>query len=1178
MKIAFAVILALVLNVQGVFAQVYNIATENGNTISTCGGIFTDSDAFNNEVYINNEEYMVTFCSGQPGSCLLLDFTQFNIPDAQDWLYIWDGADTTSGTYVGRYNNPFGSNTNNLMNIYPNGIQSTTGCFTFVFISDGDFVTGNGWSAILTCQTPCATCYDGIQNGMETDVDCGGVCTPCPEPINIADGGTNYACGNIFVDSGGEDDQYDDNENHIATICSDNPNPNYCLIVNFVQYELNWGDHLYIYDGPTTAYPLIGNYTNFTAPGSVLASGQCLTFKFTSDTWSTADGWLATIDCQECAAEPVPTIADCLGALPVCGNIETQSTAPSGSGNYADVFPANSCNVIDFNSVWYVFDVATSGILNFDLNSTPNTNNYNWTLLDITGLDCNTLSTATTVSCNSYFSGPTGISTANGGVGNTNSTIPYNADVNVVAGETYALVISKSSATSGFTLDFSASTASITDTYDPVIQSVQPSCANNEIVVTFSEQVACSSLSELDFAVIGASGTINVLSISSDWCDAGLDGSVTYSMLLDGVMNENQAYVLSLSGADGGIEDLCGNVNNLQSFAFNTGFAMSLDIDITPSDCADTQPTGELAIQVVGGVEPYYLEVGSQYGYDDSVFVFSNLPAGIQQVDVYDDSGCHAIFLIDIPTSNSNMDNEITIGNVSCVGGDGYIEISTQGAIGYGPWKYIISDTSGTVLAIGNNTDYVFLNNLDVGEYTISIEDLSGLSPCPDLQTVYVDVPDSILVTTVSDTTICYFGQTYLSASVEGGTGSPFTMYWSDGTNNFTTGPNQFITKDSLITNTVFSVYAQDNLGCVSEIEQVNVNVNDLITFDMDPDQIICAGTSTMVGVSNINGGEGYGYDVYWDIGDNLIIDQDSILVIPSEPSVYCVHVNDQCETPPVDSCITVSPTLYIPVSFSITSDTASCPPYLASFANTTNPTDVASAIWNFGDGSTATGINTVNHIFNESGNYDVTLSITDPDGCVFDTTIVDAISMYPEPVAQFSTNPEVASLINSTVQFNNESEGAIESYWLFDTINQLGEAHEDSPFFVFPDQVPDEYFNRLTVTNDFGCSDFITKMLVIEEDLTLYVPNSFSPNGDGKNDYFYIKAKELDPVFFHLVIFDRWGNVVFESNNINERWNGSVNGSDYYSQPGVFVYNLSYKISESTEKKEVNGMITLIK
>jgi gliding motility-associated-like protein len=1162
-----------------IHAQTYNIATYHDSTISTCGGAFTDSDAFSNDIYVNNEEYLVTFCSDVPGECIQIDFTNFDIPDAQDWLYVWDGSDTATADFIGQFNNPFGNNDFNITMIYPSGFQSTTGCLTFLFVSDGDFITGTGWDAILTCAAPCPTCYDGIQNGSETDVDCGGVCEPCPEPINIADGGTYNVCDNIFVDSGGLDGDYGDNEDNVVTICSDNPNPNYCLQMTFVQFALSGNDFLYVYDGSSTASPLIATYNNTSVPATIAASGQCITYRFTSNNWGTNSGWVATIDCQECAVEPIPTIADCLGSLSICGNTDTITSVPSGAGNYYDALPINTCGVTDANGVWYLFDVTSAGVLNFNLNSLPVSNNYNWALYNMTGLDCGSLSLATVVSCNSYpTSGPTGISDANGGVGASNTTIPYNENIDVLAGETYALIVSRISASAGFDLDFSASTATISDIYEPIVESLIPSCANNEIEITFSEQVTCSSISGMDFLVVGATTTFNVISVSSDWCDAGLEGGVTFSLVLDGTMNENEAYVLSVTATDGGVEDLCGNVNDLQSFAFNTGLALSLDIDIVPSDCADTQPTGEAAITVVGGLEPFYLEMFGQYAYDDSIFVFTGLPAGSQQVDVYDATGCHAVFIIDIPTSNSNIDNDIVLGNVSCVGNDGTIEVSTQGDIGYGPWNYIISDTAGTILANSNNTDYISITGLAVGEYTVSIEDISGLSPCPDLQFVSIDVPDSILVTTVNDSTICYFGGTSLFGTVVGGTGLPFTLNWDDGVNQYSTIPSQIFSVDSLITTTVFSVYAEDALGCTSEVEQVLITVNDQLSFGVSPDQVICAGSSLVIGVDTIYGGEGVGYEVRWDLGDGLIVIQDSIIVIPSEPTSYCVTISDQCETPDVDSCVVVSPTLYVPVTFSIDSDTASCPPYLASFSNTTDPAFVASAVWSFGDEEGMSGNNSVEHIYTQSGSYNVTLTVTDPDGCVFDTTYFDAITIYPEPVAEFSTNPKAPTLINSTVQFVNESEGDIEWYWVFDTINQLGENFEENPFFVFPDQLPDEYFNRLTVTNVFGCTDYITNMLVIEEDLTLYIPNSFSPNGDGKNDFFYIKSREIDPIFFHLIIFDRWGKVVFETFDINERWNGSINGGEYYSQPGVFIYNLAYKINDTTEKQDVNGTITLLK
>jgi gliding motility-associated-like protein len=524
------------------------------------------------------------------------------------------------------------------------------------------------------------------------------------------------------------------------------------------------------------------------------------------------------------------------------------------------------------------------------------------------------------------------------------------------------------------------------------------------------------------------------------------------------------------------------------------------------------------------------------------------------------------------------MQNDINVSNVSCLGGDGGIEIFTSGGAGFGPWQYLLTDTNGVTINQATNTDYFNTTNLDQGTYIVSIEDLSGLSPCSDLQEIIVGEPDPIIVTTVNDTTICYNGQATVAAWVSGGTGSPFTMYWEDGINNFTTNPGQYSTSAVLTSDVNYIVYAQDDLGCYSDSMYVYVNVSEQITFDMDPSQIVCVNTELYIGVDNITGGFGSGYDVIWDLGDGILIPGDSVIVQPEQPTTYCVHVADQCETPDVDSCITISPTLNVPVSFSIDSDTASCPPYLVNFTNTTNPLEVASAHWYFGDGIEAQSLTNASHIYELPGNYNVGLSIVTPDGCEFDTLAINAITMYPIPSPFFIMDPQITTLTNTDIQFTNQSNGASSYYWIFDTINNLGESYDENPLFVFPDQLPDEYFIKLFAYNDFGCENSVTQMLIVNEDLLLFIPNSFSPNGDGKNDYFFVKGIELDPSAFSLSIFDRWGNAVFQTYDINEKWNGSVNGSDYYAQPGVFVYTLSYKTKNTLERKEIKGTVTLLK
>ena len=113
---------------------------------------------------------------------------------------------------------------------------------------------------------------------------------------------------------------------------------------------------------------------------------------------------------------------------------------------------------------------------------------------------------------------------------------------------------------------------------------------------------------------------------------------------------------------------------------------------------------------------------------------------------------------------------------------------------------------------------------------------------------------------------------------------------------------------------------------------------------------------------------------------------------------------------------------------------------------------------------------------------------------------------------------------------FQNQTVGGSSYYWIFDTINNLGESYDENPNFVFPSQVADNYFVQLLATNVFGCQKSVTQLLIVRENQTFYVPNSFTPNGDGDNDYFFVQGVELDPNVFALIVYDRWGAKVFES------------------------------------------------
>jgi gliding motility-associated-like protein len=191
------------------------------------------------------------------------------------------------------------------------------------------------------------------------------------------------------------------------------------------------------------------------------------------------------------------------------------------------------------------------------------------------------------------------------------------------------------------------------------------------------------------------------------------------------------------------------------------------------------------------------------------------------------------------------------------------------------------------------------------------------------------------------------------------------------------------------------------------------------------------------------------------------------------------------------------------------------------------------------------------------------------------------ALVEEPMPVvANFNMAPSPTTWDNTTVQFNDLSypEPLVYYEWVFDTLNILGTSNEANPTFTFPSNTAGTYTVSLYVENINGCSDFITFDMHVYETLALYIPNSFTPNDDGLNDLFKAYASNNQLKDFRLRIFDRFGELVFESEDINEGWNGGFVGSTYFVQNDVYVYQVEVTSTITEEKLEYNGHITIIR
>ena len=193
---------------------------------------------------------------------------------------------------------------------------------------------------------------------------------------------------------------------------------------------------------------------------------------------------------------------------------------------------------------------------------------------------------------------------------------------------------------------------------------------------------------------------------------------------------------------------------------------------------------------------------------------------------------------------------------------------------------------------------------------------------------------------------------------------------------------------------------------------------------------------------------------------------------------------------------------------------------------------NIVSWIWNLGDGSYDAGP-TVSHLYSEVDLYNVSLTVQSDAGC--EDSISKNLQIYHLPKAEFEYYPYSASTLNPEITFTNNSVDAIPLLWDF------GDGRDttiENPIHVFSD--PGIYEVMLTVADTNNCMDSVSHSITVYYDFLLYVPNSFTPNKDGKNDMFLPKGLRMSKYqSYEFVVFDRWGEEVFKTNEITEGWNG---------------------------------------
>jgi gliding motility-associated-like protein len=244
-------------------------------------------------------------------------------------------------------------------------------------------------------------------------------------------------------------------------------------------------------------------------------------------------------------------------------------------------------------------------------------------------------------------------------------------------------------------------------------------------------------------------------------------------------------------------------------------------------------------------------------------------------------------------------------------------------------------------------------------------------------------------------------------------------------------------------------------------------------------------------------------------------------------------------------------------------------------FLNTSPEGSYVSTQWNFGDGTFSNALHAVNKVYDTPGCYDVTLTLTTSFGCSNQASKPDYICVFPNPVAAFIVNPNPLTEFENTANFVNLSTNTNDQFWDFGHLGATSSAF--SPSYTYPVDRPDFFYVWLYVSNEFGCVDSTSQQVIVVLEPTYYVPNTFTPDGDKFNNIFLpVFTSGFDPYDYKLLIFNRWGEVLFESNNASVGWDGTYGGQ--MMQDGVYIYQIEFKEEFTDNRHVLRGHVNLLR
>lgn len=536
----------------------------------------------------------------------------------------------------------------------------------------------------------------------------------------------------------------------------------------------------------------------------------------------------------------------------------------------------------------------------------------------------------------------------------------------------------------------------------------------------------------------------------------------------------------------------------------------------------------------------------------------NNLPAGDFSVTLVDDIGCDTTLYFSIFEPAPLIISDTEVVHPSCYNfSDGSISVETEG--GSPPYQYLWNPSM-----VPQPIQDPFLNNLSAGYHSVTITDVNGcqisfdqtlLNPNPII--LDLDFEDLVCVNTVTDINA--------STNIDE---DELSFVWS----NIGISGN---TQQVLVTDPMnISVHAVDESGCESNQEMAFIAPITLEdeSLEVSGSIALCPGGSATLNASF--NGTGDQYFFLWSNGLGNMPGQ--VNYTPNESGYVSFSVTDICNNSIQDSVLVEVhevPEIELPGNFA-----QGCAPLEVNFNIDDLDLEGGSYSWNLGNGYFSNQ-DDYTFVYEESGAYFIDLLYTTPEGCLVESSNSGLISVFPSPEVSLNISPETASINNPEVTFSAENTDEQLTYiWDFGAGTQfMGMSTE----YTYDDV--GVYNVSLTVINEYGCAAEDLGYVHITPSHEVQVPNMFTPEqgsiggfydpNNYDNNIFFPFAEDVAE--FNMKIFNRWGELVFESTDINYGWDGHYRGE--LSPQDVYVYTMEFTFVDGDVVTKM-GDVTLIR